>query len=280
MNAFLAGLVDRAQGRAPVLERRPRALFEPQRPLPARVDEIEPEAAVDWPAPAASPPRSEPQTIGQPIDRPGGPVAAARPQAPSSREPAPPPTRKEPVPTQAASIAAALRPLPRLAESAEVERPRSVHGPAAPEPTGDPGRLPSRRSEAAGAASATAAVRLKPAAAVAHEPRSPVAPRPAAAVAATVQHLHQHSTIVTTRTSRATPASARPAVLLAKAAQQGPARREPAAAVNAPPPVQITIGRVEVRALQPAAERARPGTPAAPRLSLDDYLRRRSGASR
>ena len=37
MTGFLSHLVDRAQGRAPVLERRPRALFEPERPMAGEV---------------------------------------------------------------------------------------------------------------------------------------------------------------------------------------------------------------------------------------------------
>jgi len=91
--------------------------------------------------------------------------------------------------------------------------------------------------------------------------------------------VHHHGTATQTAV-RATPPVARPAVLLAKAAQSPLPRREPAAALALQPPVQITIGRVEVRAVHAPAERARSAAPAAPRLSLDDYLRRRSGGSR
>lgn len=48
----------------------------------------------------------------------------------------------------------------------------------------------------------------------------------------------------------------------------------------APPTIQVTIGRIEVRAA-PAPPAARPATPAGPALSLDDYLRQRNrGGSR
>jgi len=49
----------------------------------------------------------------------------------------------------------------------------------------------------------------------------------------------------------------------------------------APPAIHVTIGRVEVRAVTPAAERARPHerkTP--PLLSLDEYLRQRNEGRR
>jgi hypothetical protein len=67
------------------------------------------------------------------------------------------------------------------------------------------------------------------------------------------------------------------AVQLAKAIQPSLGNRPLASANSAPPSVHVTIGRVEVRAVA-AAERAttRTAKPAAPRLTLDDYLRERS----
>ena len=41
------------------------------------------------------------------------------------------------------------------------------------------------------------------------------------------------------------------------------------------PTIKVTIGRIEVRAVTPPAQPAKPKKPTAPRLSLDDYLRRR-----
>lgn len=62
-----------------------------------------------------------------------------------------------------------------------------------------------------------------------------------------------------------------------------PARRSRPAVKDAPPvtpTVQVTIGRIEVRATTPASTRTHGARPAAPRLSLDDYLRSRGGASK
>ena len=51
----------------------------------------------------------------------------------------------------------------------------------------------------------------------------------------------------------------------------------PAAAV---PAVYVTIGRVEVRATAPTGRAMRREEPATPRMTLDDYLRKRSGSIR
>lgn len=42
------------------------------------------------------------------------------------------------------------------------------------------------------------------------------------------------------------------------------------------PIIRVTIGRVEVRAVHPPASKPKPVKPATPKLSLDDYLRRRA----
>ncbi len=39
--------------------------------------------------------------------------------------------------------------------------------------------------------------------------------------------------------------------------------------------VQVSIGRIDVRAAQPAAPERRPARPSGPRLTLTDYLKRR-----
>jgi len=72
------------------------------------------------------------------------------------------------------------------------------------------------------------------------------------------------------------PMSEAAAPLLRRANARGhEARPSPATAA-----VRITIGRVEVRAIQPAPPAARPGRHAPPRLSLEDYLRPRPGGGR
>lgn len=62
---------------------------------------------------------------------------------------------------------------------------------------------------------------------------------------------------------------------LTPAARIFPPHVPPAAAVVPPPTIQVTIGRVEVRATPPPAARQRPRA-AAPMLTLEDYLRRRA----
>jgi hypothetical protein len=42
------------------------------------------------------------------------------------------------------------------------------------------------------------------------------------------------------------------------------------------PIIRVTIGRVEVRAVHPPAANPKPAKPATPKLSLDDYLRKRA----
>ena len=80
--------------------------------------------------------------------------------------------------------------------------------------------------------------------------------------------------------SRAQPVVQHPAVVLARSQTAMVARRERAAAPE-PAPVQITIGRVEVRAAPAGPEREpRRAGPTPPRLSLEDYLRQRTEGAR
>ena len=70
-------------------------------------------------------------------------------------------------------------------------------------------------------------------------------------------------------------------MLLARAQAPAVTRRESLhVAAPTPAPVQISIGRVEIRAVQAPANKPRAVGPAAPRLSLDDYLQQRNGAAR
>jgi hypothetical protein len=54
---------------------------------------------------------------------------------------------------------------------------------------------------------------------------------------------------------------------------------EPRSSTSAPI-IHVTIGRVEVRAIQSAAPTPKSAKPAPPKLSLDDYLHQREGGSR
>ncbi|MEK6374864.1 MAG: hypothetical protein AABO58_19470 [Acidobacteriota bacterium] len=60
-------------------------------------------------------------------------------------------------------------------------------------------------------------------------------------------------------------------------ARRGEAQREPAASETQPPAIQVTIGRVEVRAVPAAEPPARKPAPASGLMNLDEYLRRREG---
>ena len=53
--------------------------------------------------------------------------------------------------------------------------------------------------------------------------------------------------------------------------------RRPMQLAPSAPTVRVTIGRVEVRAIQPSPEPPTPSAPRGPRLTLDDYLRERGG---
>lgn len=61
-----------------------------------------------------------------------------------------------------------------------------------------------------------------------------------------------------------------------------PGERTPPRDQEAPPVIEITIGRVEVKAVYPPAPPSRPreAGPVAPRLSLEDYLRNQNGGRR
>lgn len=73
----------------------------------------------------------------------------------------------------------------------------------------------------------------------------------------------------------------RPAVLLARSQNAAVSRRDAQGAAGSPAAaVQISIGRVEIRAVQAPVDTPRQAGPAAPRLSLDAYLRSRNGAAR
>jgi hypothetical protein len=77
--------------------------------------------------------------------------------------------------------------------------------------------------------------------------------------------------IVTTRAAPPSPAITR----VASASPSPPAN--PTQETPALPPIEITIGRLEIRATQPAQPAPRPRPSRAPALGLDDYLRQRGG---
>ena len=80
-------------------------------------------------------------------------------------------------------------------------------------------------------------------------------------------------------THQRAPIVARPRTRLAQPAGPVPAEGEqPASRPESPSTIRVTIGRVEVRAVMPPLQEAPPPRHP-PRLSLDDYLKQRSGGS-
>ena len=49
---------------------------------------------------------------------------------------------------------------------------------------------------------------------------------------------------------------------------------------KSPPVIRVTIGRIEVRAVHPPAPASKPAKPRLPKLSLEEYLRKRQRGSR
>ena len=72
-----------------------------------------------------------------------------------------------------------------------------------------------------------------------------------------------------------------PTVIASSPQRPEPATAAPSHQAAGPPTIRITIGRVEVRAVAPAAAAvAVPRAASRPRLSLEDYLKERSGGRR
>lgn len=280
MNRFLAGLVERAEGRAPVLQRRARSLFEPESlPNAAIVEPLEREELRVSPAPHA--PVEEAPRSPRPANDPRKPRDDGREivrrrlhesrTAPAPAREAPPPTPPHEESRRAPPPANAVR-----AEQSD-DRPRRPSARPAPLPTPPPVTVPTAAVlpvRLAPQRTVTTLGSVEPAARARRNEDTPPPTQPTPVV-----RRASAQPAVPALARRAPPVVQHPAVLLAKA-QTAVARRDHAVP-PAPAPVQITIGRVEVRAAPAGSERApqRAG-PATPRLSLNDYLRERNGGSR
>jgi hypothetical protein len=283
MNRFLTDLVERAERRTPLLERRPRSLFEPE--SPASTPTMQPvereEFRLATPAPrvASDEVSRSPQTVEEPLEphrteyvrpapRPDSPRAAQverrddRMPPPASPREAPRPARRSPDVARAAEAAASSR--REIVPPAPLASPRAMPTPpsaARPEPA-----APRRQATESSASERAASPRRQASAPTRREPLVPL-----------TQRKPSTPPVAPTMVSRAQPLPKHPAVALARSQTTLVTHREQAA----PPPVQITIGRVEVRAAPTGSERTpRDRGPAKPRLSLDEYLRQRGGASR
>ena len=284
MTDFLAHLLDRTLERTPVLRARRPALFEPgpdapRHRLAARVHAWQGEDdEVTVLSPPAQAPSSRPPAHPRPDDQhvPGDgiPAQATAPPAPPRREagaglagvrttahpeplagdervpPSPPGRRRR------ASVAARPETDLHRAEAVEApfpQRPAPPRGGDPPRPA--PGAPPPLAADGAPA-------RLPAPHAI---PPLAVPPLPPVRSAPPV---------------RETPAQvlrpqARPAAPRAAAAASRVASRE---VPSRPPTISVTIGRIEVRAAPPASP-AKSRRVAAPKLTLDDYLRSRGTGS-
>jgi hypothetical protein len=256
VNGFLAALVARTEGRLPVLERRPLSLFEPLARSAPVTPLVHPEQQHDDPRGAPSPPPAMPPAArsdvrdppvadrsshSAPTARRSG-VLAPEPVAVTGRHAAPGLHEERPAAGRPAAVPHA--PGAKVAaRDARVAMP-GVEAPPVVHPRGG-------REHAEGAGARALAPAPDRAATLAGAPQQGPAPR------------------------------TQPSVSLARAQAMNAARREPAPiAAPTPAPVHISIGRVEIRAVQASADKPRAIGPAAPRLSLDDYLQRRNGAAR
>ena len=288
MSGFLAALLGRDVGRLPVLERRPRSLFEPLAGRPA----VAPRGADED---DASEPRGA--SLSAPAGRSAAPTAA-RQELMTARwaDEAPAPARRDeavaaqahrgPVPPHAALLPP--RPVPMIARRDASETQRSdravmvssvQHQATArridalvSSPESAPLRSSSSRSPASRGHTGPDDHR------VGEAPPSP--PKPTAVgsrepVPAAAAATRAAATLAPMQSPRP-----RPAVLLARSQNAAVSKRDAPGVSGSPAAVQISIGRVEIRAVQAPADTPRRAGPAAPRLSLDAYLRGRNGAAR
>jgi len=266
MTDFLAGLLDRALQRAPVIERRRPSLFEPAPgaegrrqgeiwPSTEAVEESESVEMHEAPKPRRRPARDRELERGR-LEELDSPRTAA---------PSPIPPRREDhaelsvQPAQRIAEPAAAAPIERIVTlvEREVEQPRPLLQPAP---------------------------RVQENAAVSLAPASPASVR--RMDWSDAGPLHEEAGSRPSQFSPVVPAPARPAMVtpvIQSAVRTAPAPRPLPAIVQrerSSPTIQVTIGRIEVRAPSTPAVSSRAARPSGPKLDLDDYLKARSGGSR
>ena len=291
MSEYFSALLGRGAGWLPVLERRPRSLFEPLAGRPAAA----PRGADEG---NASEPRGA--SLSVPWGRSAAPPAA-RPEPMTARwaDEAPAPARRdEAVAAQAHSgpavpqaVSLRPRPVPMIARRDASETQRSDRGVRV---SGLQPHATARRVDAL--VSSRESVPLRSSSLHSSSSRSPAsrshaepddqrlgeAPPPKAMAVGSREPVPAAATATRAGASLAPMQAARPrpAVLLARSQNAAVSRRDAQGVAGSPAPVQISIGRVEIRAVQAPVDTPRQAGPAAPRLSLDAYLRSRNGAAR
>jgi hypothetical protein len=272
MADFLTHLVARSQERGPRLQRRVPSLFEPAAGDAFGPGDIEAAPAHD--------------VVGE--SPPPAPRRAALHDAGTARDPGRESTAAEPAPPAAAPVLHRQRAVePIVIDVAHVVR----RSPALPAPTARAEEVRTPDVVGTRAAPQSTASRPQPGA-VAGEPAARA--RPALervrierellretlvdqTVVAPPSRWRPAQPVVSAGAARAIVAAARTREAVARTA----GRRQPSLAAPAqepsPPTISVTIGRVEVRASRPAGAPKRGRHESEPRLSLEDYLRRRSG---
>jgi hypothetical protein len=296
--SFLGNLVERTQPRAsptplPILERRRPGIFEPRGPSPAnRLDITETTIAPSAPslsrvaAPAMQPPAPAPRTQALEIAAPTPPAMA---NATATRPMASPPQLSA---SSGAERRAAPSPPPAMAAkphadttTAATRSPRKNVGRDTPVPR--PSALAPERSGAALSVSPPTAIAAPPA----------ISARSAQVVRVERSRLESRTTIIEREIDKhrdpPTPAVPAPTLMPPPRLASREAPRSPvahparsAAVMAAPPvpaapaPVQVSIGRVEIRGLATSAPIAARSAAPKPQLGLDEYLRQRHGNGR
>jgi len=272
MSDFLSRVLARSQGQAPVLQRRRASLFEPQ-PAVAQVEA--PASRPTSPQPAPSAPLSrEPAAVMERAPIQPFPVAVRAPAeldaTPVSRSESPVRSREQPrePAEERGTVLVEVGLGPPVA--APVARPMapSFEASVAP-PVVTPGAPLARPS--APAPAVTPPVRRR---AGVPRPGSETIPR-AGSEAVAPAPIEAPALVEAPRPTVVTPLP-RPTLSSAR----GLTRRPAAPVMTSAPPapaIQVTIGRIEVRAVQSPSAPARRQGPAGPRLSLEEYLKSRAG---
>ena len=289
MSNFLNNLIARAAQRAPVLERRRPALFEPVSPwtpVPATNDYSAGPVL-------ESPDVSHRQEIS-PLDgdgaqqQPAAPVPAvgdvavqpkaqrrdfeASPGTPSQRTEK---TRQIDVPSATPTdVRRAVASTETAPDVRAGNRFESTSNPVRPKPD-----APALESSITSSSPVIARQRAARVSEIRSRSRSTTGPVEERRTPAATLPLHDKDAATNSIMAPSVPAIAR-AVQLAKASQPSSGNRLSPDARSEAPSVQITIGRVEVRATTSAERPAMRAKPVAPRLTLDDYLRDRNQGQR
>ena len=284
MSRFLSDLLERAQNRLPLLERRPRAVFEPMRAAAGQPG-LELSTSEEVQSDDAANGREE-SSAAPAIERQSGRVApSARPRVEQASRPGL--KAIEPAAPVADSRLAALEPAPQLAAhppgvpaaaalvapklvrareaSSHLEPPIAAPIPALA-PVAAPGRVRSTEPDGLSAPQRSSPEIGREAPARARRR----APDPQAERAAAISNALNPQRLAPMPT----------AALLAKA--RSPTQQAlPASVPATPTAIQISIGRVEVRADAPVAPaKRRDPRPEGPRLTLEAYLNERDRSTR